>query len=156
MKALTKSEKIKAFIAPKMTYIITFLDKNGKSTVYEGGYIHGLYRYIEMIGYPTTLTTSGHGSHNFGSSLSIKSDATTLQPVIVALRMRQNSICECCERIGHKVDACIIRGTKLLPPSLRRNMNQFNALNGDEPKDPPREWNSQPTADHKPTLRFNL
>ena len=27
-------------------------------------------------------------------------------------------------------------------------MDQFNALNGDEPKEPPREWNSQPPADH--------
>ena len=25
-------------------------------------------------------------------------------------------------------------------------MNQSNALHGDEPNDPPREWNSQPTA----------
>ena len=34
MKALTKSEKLKAFIAPKMTDLITFLDKNGKSAAY--------------------------------------------------------------------------------------------------------------------------
>ena len=27
-------------------------------------------------------------------------------------------------------------------------MNQFNALHGDEPKEPPREWNSQPPAAH--------
>ena len=27
-------------------------------------------------------------------------------------------------------------------------MNQFNALHGKEPKEPPREWNSQPPADH--------
>ena len=26
-------------------------------------------------------------------------------------------------------------------------MNNFNALHGDEPKEPPREWNSQPTSD---------
>ena len=66
MKALTKSEKLKAFIAPKMTDLITFIDKNGKSDVYDGGYIHGIYRYLEMIGAPTTLTTSGHRSHHFG------------------------------------------------------------------------------------------
>ena len=36
MKALTKSEKLKAFIAPKMIDLITFLDKNGKSAVYYG------------------------------------------------------------------------------------------------------------------------
>ena len=36
MKALTKSEKSRAFIAPKMTDLITFLDNNGKYAVYEG------------------------------------------------------------------------------------------------------------------------
>ena len=41
MKALTKSEKIRSFIAPKMTDLITFLDSNDKSAVYEGGDIHG-------------------------------------------------------------------------------------------------------------------
>ena len=27
-------------------------------------------------------------------------------------------------------------------------MNQFNELHSNEPKEPPREWNSQPTAAH--------
>ena len=27
-------------------------------------------------------------------------------------------------------------------------MNQFNALHGEEPKEPPREWNIQPLADN--------
>ena len=36
MKAFTKSENLKAFIVPKMTDLITFLEKNGKSAVYEG------------------------------------------------------------------------------------------------------------------------
>ena len=27
-------------------------------------------------------------------------------------------------------------------------MNKFNALHGDKPKEPPREWNSQPSAAH--------
>ena len=44
MKALTNSEKIKEFIAPNMTDLITFIDKNGKSAVYDGGEIHGIYR----------------------------------------------------------------------------------------------------------------
>ena len=95
MKALTNSEKLKSFIAPNMTDLITFLDKNGKYSVYEGGYIHGIYSYIEMIGAPTTLTTSGHRSHHFVSSSSSNNYATTLQPVIAALRMRQKSIYEC-------------------------------------------------------------
>ena len=36
MKSLTKSEKLRAFIAPTMTDLITFIDKNGKFDVYEG------------------------------------------------------------------------------------------------------------------------
>ena len=68
MKALTKSEKLKEIIAPKMTDLITFIEKNGISADYDGGDIHGIYRYLEIIGAPTTLTTSGHRSHHFGSS----------------------------------------------------------------------------------------
>ena len=62
--------------------------------------------------------------------------------------MRQKSVFKCCGMIVHKSDACIIHGPKFPPPSLRRKMNYFNALNGVEPNDPPREWNSQPPADH--------
>ena len=43
-------------------------------------------------------------------------------------------------------DSCIIRGPTFLQPSLRRNMNQFNALHSKEPNETPRERNSQPTA----------
>ena len=49
MKALTKSEKLKAFIAPKMTDLITFIDKNGKSADCDGGDIHGIYSYLELL-----------------------------------------------------------------------------------------------------------
>ena len=49
-----------------MTDIIAFLDNNGKYYVYTGGNINGIYFYLEMIGYPTTLTTSGQRSHHFG------------------------------------------------------------------------------------------
>ena len=42
MKALKKSEKLRDFIVPKMTDSITFLEKNGKYTVYTGGDIHGI------------------------------------------------------------------------------------------------------------------
>ena len=94
MKALIKSEKLRAFIAPNMTDIITFLDNNRKSTVYKGADIHGIYRYLEMIEAPTTFTTSGQHSHNFGPSSSSNNDSATLQPVISALCMRQKSICE--------------------------------------------------------------
>ena len=101
-----------------------------------------------MIGDPTTLNTSGKRSHHFGPSYFINSDAETLHPVIAALRMRWKIICECCGRIGHKADACIICGPKFLPPNLRRKMNQFNALHGDEPNETPRKWNSQPPEAH--------
>ena len=138
MKALSKIVKLIVFIATKMTDIVTFLDNNRKSTVYTGGYIHGINRYLEMIGYPTTLTNSCQRSHHFIPSSSSNNDAATLQPVTATLRTRQNIICECCGIIGHKSDACIIRGPKFLPPSLRRNMDQFNALHGDEPKELPR------------------
>ena len=57
MKELSKSDELKSFIVSKMKYLTTLLDKNRKSTVYKVGNIHGLYIYIEMIGYPTTLTT---------------------------------------------------------------------------------------------------
>ena len=49
-----------------MTDPITFLDNNGKSSVYTGGKINRIYSYIDMIGAPTTLTTSGQCYHNFG------------------------------------------------------------------------------------------
>ena len=119
-----------------MTDLITFVDKNGKSAVYDGGDIHGIYRYLEIIGAPTTLTTSGQRFHHFGQSSSSNNDAATPQTVIAALRMRQKNISKFCGIIGHKSDACIIRGPKFLPPSLTIKMNQFNALHGDEPKDP--------------------
>ena len=101
-----------------------------------------------MIGAPTILTTSGQHYRHFSPSSSIKNYAETLQPVVASLHTRQKSICECCGRIGHKADACIIRCPKFLPTSLRRKMNQFNALHGDEPNETPREWNSQNTTSH--------
>ena len=94
------------------------------------------------------MTTSSQLSHHFSPSSSRNDDAATLQIVIAALRMRQKSICQFCGIIGHKSDTCIIRGLKFLPSSLRRKMNYSNALHGDEPKEPPREWNSQPPTSH--------
>ena len=133
MKALSKSDKLRALIALKMIDLISFLDNNAKSAVYTKVDINGIYRYLDMIGSPTTLTTSSQRSNNFRPSYSISNDAATLHPGIAALCKRQKSICEFCGRIEHKSDACIIRGPKLLPPSLRRYMNQFNARHGDEP-----------------------
>ena len=68
MKALSNSDKLKSSISPKMTDIMTFLDRNEKSAVYTGGNIHGIYSCLEIIGYPITLTTSGQIPHHFGTS----------------------------------------------------------------------------------------
>ena len=43
MKTFSKIDKLKAFIAPKITDIITFVDNNVKLAVYTVGNIHGLY-----------------------------------------------------------------------------------------------------------------
>ena len=64
-KAFSNSDKLRAFIAPKMTYLIIFLDNKGKSAVYTVREINGIYRYLEIIGDPTTLTTSGQRYHHF-------------------------------------------------------------------------------------------
>ena len=92
MKALSKSDKPRALIDPKMTYITTLIDNNGKYAVYTGGGIHGIYCYLEIIGAPTTLTTSSHSSHHFSPSSSIKNYTSSLQPVIVYLHTRKKSI----------------------------------------------------------------
>ena len=83
-----------------MKDLVTFLDNNIQSSLYTEGSIHGIYCYLEMIGDPTTLTTSGHISHSFGPSSSTNNDTSSLQPVIAALRMRQKSICKFCGSIG--------------------------------------------------------
>ena len=134
MKSLSNSNKLRAFIAPKMKDLITFLDNNIKSSIYTRVDIHGIYLYLDMIVDPTSLTTSGQRFHHFIPSYSRNNYAATLQPIIVDLRTRHKSIFECCGRIGHKSDACIISGPSFLPPSLRRKMNQFNAIHGEKPK----------------------
>ena len=46
MKELSRSDKLRASVAPNMTDIITFLDNNVKYAVYTGGDIHGIYLYL--------------------------------------------------------------------------------------------------------------
>ena len=53
-----------------MKYLTTYLDNNGKSAVYTGVNIHGLYLYLEIIGSPTKLTTSGQQFNHFDPSSS--------------------------------------------------------------------------------------
>ena len=78
IKALSKSDKLKSFIAPNMTYLIIFLDNNGKSDVYTGVNINIIYHYLEIIGSPTTLTTSGQRSNNFVPFSSTNIDTSTI------------------------------------------------------------------------------
>ena len=95
MNSLSKSNKLKAFFSPKMTYIITFLDNRVKLAIYTGVNIHVVYPYIEIILAPNKLTSPVHSSHHFGTSSSTKTDTETLQSVISYLRVQQNTICEC-------------------------------------------------------------
>ena len=99
-----------------------------------------------MIGAPTTLTTSGQRFCRFVPLFSTNNDTATIQPFIAALHVRQKIIFECCGSIGHKANACIIHGPRLIPSSLRIKMNKFNTLHGGETADPPRECNIQPTV----------
>ena len=78
MKSFSNIVKLKAFIATNMTYLITLLENNGKYAVYTGGNIHGIYCYLEMIGYPMTLITLGQRSHNFSPSSDINNDSATI------------------------------------------------------------------------------
>ena len=142
------SYKIKAFNVTKMIDPLTFLDNNIKSGVYTGRNMNVIYFYIEMIGDPTTLTTSGQCSRHFGPSYSIKNDIASLHPFISNVHIRQKSICKCSGSIGYKAYACIVHGPKFLSPSIKRNMDKFNTLHGEEPNEFPREWNSQPPAAH--------
>ena len=93
MKSLSKIDKLEAFIATNIIYLITFLDNNGKYSVYIGGNIRGIYFFLEIIGSPKTFTTSGQRSHHFGLSFYINNDTEYLHPVIAALRMRHKIIC---------------------------------------------------------------
>ena len=76
-----------------------------------------------MIGAPTTLTTPSNCSNHFGPSYSINNDTAYLHNFIADLRMIQIIICKCCGRIEHKANACIIRGPKLLPQTIRIKMD---------------------------------
>ena len=90
-KVFSKSDKLRYFIAPKMIDLITLLNKNVKPAVYTGEENHGIYRYLDMIGAPTTVTTSGQRYHHFSPSSSIKNDTASIQPIIEVLLIRQKS-----------------------------------------------------------------
>ena len=78
MKALSKIDKLKSLIIMKITDITTLPDNSVKLDVYTDRNIHGLYRYIEMVGSKMTLNTLGQLFHQFGSSSIINNDTATL------------------------------------------------------------------------------
>ena len=79
---LSNINKLKSFIAPNTTDLITLLDNNRTLALYTVLNIHGINHYIEIIGSPTTLTTLGHHYHNFGPSSSTNIDTSNFQPVM--------------------------------------------------------------------------
>ena len=131
-----------------MKYLITFLDNSGKLAVYTGVNLHGIYRYLEILGDQKTLTTSGQSFNHFFPSSSINNNTTTCQTIIAAFHMRQNNICEWCVRIEHKSDDCITIVPKFPPLSLKRKTNQSNTFHGDEPTDSQTDWKIQPPSSH--------
>ena len=126
--------------------IIKLPDNNGKLSIYTGGNIRGIYIYLENIWAPNDLTTLGQWYKYFDTSYCTNNDTATLHRVIWYLYVLYKFIWWCCGIIGHKDDVCIIHGHKLLPSSLRRNMNKLNTLHGDKPNESPRGWNIQPLA----------
>ena len=72
---------------PKMKDFITLIENNRKSAVYIWLNIHVIYTYLEIIGSPTTLTTSSQSFHNFVPSSFKNNDTSSLQLVIAALHM---------------------------------------------------------------------
>ena len=70
---------------PRMIDPVIFLDNNIKFSIHTGGNIQGLYCYLEIIGSPTNLTSSGRRFCNFCTSSSTKNDTKTIQSVISAL-----------------------------------------------------------------------
>ena len=75
-----------------MIDIITFLDNNVKLSIYTGGTIDAIYRYLEIIGSPTIFTTSGQLYHHFFTSYSTNNDTATLQSVISYMGIQQKII----------------------------------------------------------------
>ena len=103
---------------------------------YYGSYINYLYHYPEIIGSPTILTYLGQNYHSF--YIKTNTESGYLHPVISYLRVKQRIICKCCGLPGYKADYCITISENLLHQSLCRNNNQFNAVDGYAPHEPPK------------------
>ena len=129
-----------------MIDLLKFFDNNGKTAIWIGEIIHGLYSYLDIILSLNNLTSSVHIYHPIGKSFSSNNCTDCLRLVIADLYVRQNIICELCGIIGHEAESWIIHGPKFLPPNLSRKINQYNSLHGDEPTEPPIECNIQPPS----------
>ena len=66
MKSLTKCDGLKAFIAPNVKNIITYIYNIVKEELYEEIGIHYLYSNLYIIVNLTTLTYSGSYYHYIG------------------------------------------------------------------------------------------
>ena len=141
MKSLAKCDKLKEFLVPKMTDLIILRCNNGQLDIYTEGNIHGLYCYLEIIRSPTYLNSSVNSSNHVGNSFFTNNGTATLHIVISALHIIKKGICVYYGIIGHKSNDWIIFEHKLLPTSLRININQLNTVHGNKKTDPPREWN---------------
>ena len=84
-KSLSKSDKLKVFIAPNMKYLIILIENNGKLAICTGGNIHVIYHYLDIIGAPTNLTSFGHRYHPYINSSSTKNNKASPQTFIAAL-----------------------------------------------------------------------
>ena len=71
---------------------MTYIENNEKPAIYKGGNIHGIYRYIYIIGSPKNLNYSINRSHTFGTSYSIKNHTASLQTFTVAIHVRNKII----------------------------------------------------------------
>ena len=84
--------------------------------------------------------------HDTFSVISDLLDVDTI-PSIHALKTKY---CDCCNRKGHDADGCFIRGTAFLPPTMKKKVLQYNLINGDEPKEPPKDRPRQIPGDATP------
>ena len=87
---------------------------------------------------------------NFGALMFALGDDISRLPQIHSLTAKY---CDCCNRKGHFSDECHIRGIDFLPPTMRKKVEQYNLLNGNKPKVPPKDRSRAPPGDAAPPSR---
>ena len=88
MISLSESDKLKEFVAPKITDLITFLDHHSKIAICTGENIHDLYNYLDMIGYSTNLNYPVQHYHPFDTSYSTNNGTASIHTVIANICVR--------------------------------------------------------------------